>query len=74
MGKIGNFEKKYFSKIVNTPVPEPRPDFRGRGTPRNFQYLVFFCGASGARRSTIENLSPIFWFSKKLFSFYIEEP
>ena len=48
VGKIRNFEKKSVRKKINTPVPRPRPDFRGGGTPRNFQCLVgFFVGPPG---------------------------
>ena len=33
----------------------------------------FFGGASGAFLSTIKNLIPIYWFSKKLFFLYIKD-
>ena len=45
-------------------------DFQQRSTPWNLWEfsisICFFCGASGAFPSTIENISQIYWFSKKL--------
>ena len=58
------FEMNKIMFRPNTLLPQPRPDFRGRGEggyPREFSISSgFFCWASGAFLSTIKNLSKIY--------------
>ena len=70
--RSGILKKKSFSKILITPLPRPRLDFRKCVTSMSFYgLLVIFCLAGLLGGSPIENLIPISLFSKKLFFYNI---